>query len=78
MPEPAAPDDRAYGRDASFYEFPDLHSVKVLHLPRDPEEPILPRCSTNMILDDHTSLAVKDVPEGARCQRNGCRQGWPA
>jgi hypothetical protein len=75
MPETA---DLAYGRDASFYEFPDVRSVKALHLPRNPDEPILPRCTPNMYLDEFTSRPVANVPENARCMRNGCRQGWPS
>ena len=78
MPEIAQPDDRAYCRDASWYDRPDVTSVKKLHLPRDPEDPGTPRCSTQMLLDEGVSRTVADVPPAARCQRNGCRQGWPS
>lgn len=72
-----ATSDRAYGRDARWHARPDVRSVKKLHIPRDQDDIGYPLCSPNMMLDDHTSLPIAEVPEGMRCQRNGCRQGWP-
>lgn len=71
------PDDRAYGRDASWYDYPDVHSVKKLHIPRDQDDVGHPKCSNNVLLDEGTSMAITEVPPGMRCQRSGCRQGWP-
>jgi len=64
-------------RDASWYNRPDVHSVKALHVAGKPcREGILSRCGRSVLnRDDYWDL--DEVPPGLRCRSNGCRQAWP-
>lgn len=68
----------AAGRDASWYNRPDVRSVKALHVAgRSGREGYYSRCGRSVL--DHTlTFTLDEVPPGLRCQSNGCRQAWPA
>lgn len=67
-------------RDASVWDRPDVRTAKRVHVGRTdhPREPGLPvaRCRL-VLLDENATWDPADVPEHARCRRNGCRQAWP-
>lgn len=77
MPETTDP-PWAATRDASWYDRPDVHSDKQVHIagrkaPRG--EGVLSRCGRS-ILDENSSWRPEAVPAGLRCRSNGCRQAW--
>jgi hypothetical protein len=66
-------------RGASWYERPDTHSGKQVHMagrkaPR--HEGVMSKCGRS-ILDEGSTWRPADVPQHLRCQSNGCRQAWP-
>lgn len=66
-------------RDASWYERPDVHSDKQVHMAGRTSargEGVMSRCGRSM-LDDGLTWKPEDVPAGLRCRANGCRQAWP-
>ncbi|MFE5090625.1 hypothetical protein ACFRCI_09515 [Streptomyces sp. NPDC056638] len=79
MTTPAAEDPWAATRDASWYERPNVHSDKQVHMagrmaPR--REGVMSRCGRS-ILDENSSWQPETVPAWLRCRSNGCRQAWP-
>jgi hypothetical protein len=66
---------KAYQRDASWFNHPDVRSIKVYHLPKDHSH-FLPCCGLATLLDEDSAVDVKNVPKDLRCQRSGCKQRW--
>jgi hypothetical protein len=64
-------------RDASWYNRPDVHSDKAVHMAgRTVLEGVMSACGRS-ILDEDSTWRPADVPAGLRCRSNGCRQAWP-
>ncbi|MGW7001363.1 hypothetical protein ACWGCW_00700 [Streptomyces sp. NPDC054933] len=66
----------AAGRDASWYNRPNVHSDKAIHMAGKPcMYGTMSRCGRS-VLDDGLTWIPEHVPTGLRCQSNGCRQAW--
>lgn len=66
-------------RDASWYDRPNVHTDKQVHVSGRPAprgEGTMSRCGRSL-LDDGLVWDPAAVPEHARCRSNGCRQAWP-
>lgn len=72
LPEPysvAAP------RDASWYDRPNVHSVKLLHVWG---QDMMSACGRSIMSDNPGAMwKLEDVPLGLRCGRPGCSGRWP-
>lgn len=68
----------AAGRDASWYNRPDVRTSKVVHMAGRPiREGTASRCGRS-VLDDGLTWIPEQVPDHLRCRSNGCRQAWPS
>ena len=79
MPETTAAEEPwAATRDASWYDRPDVHSDKAVHMAgRTVLQGVMSKCGRS-ILDEGAVWTPADVPDYLRCRSNGCRQAWPA
>lgn len=68
----AAPLTAAF-RDASFFNRPDVTSLKKAHVLRGDGRPA---CGLHAVMCD--PLLAEDVPDWQRCKRPGCKGAWPA
>ena len=71
-------DGRVYGRDASAYDRPNVHSRKRMHWPATAGTGYA-ACDTRIVLATGPhgfGMPPAEVLRRDRCQRNGCRQRW--
>ncbi|MFG2328288.1 hypothetical protein ACGFMM_01545 [Streptomyces sp. NPDC048604] len=68
----------AAGRDASWYDRPNVHSSKVVHMAGQRiREGTASQCGRS-VLDDDMKWIPEQVPQPIRCRSNGCRQAFLA
>lgn len=78
------PDPQAFAalRDASWYDRPNVRSLKLLHMAHveiaDSGSRFMYAACNGMPLDEASVWAAHEVPPGLRCGRPGCRVRWPA
>lgn len=69
-----APPVIAMLRDASWFNRPNVRTVKKYHVANGD----MAACNTvRMPLAEFTALDASEVPEGLRCRRRGCTPNWP-
>lgn len=62
-------------RDASWLSRPNTTSVKRYHVFHPTQRTAL--CGLQAILCVENAIDAEEVPQALRCQRPGCKQGWP-
>lgn len=64
---------KAAPRDASWYDRPDTHSFKVVHVDNGDEFAL---CNTGVPLGVPTWLDAAEVPRRMRCRRRACAAAY--